>query len=311
MLNADHDSGRGINRRRLLTSALTFGGLSLGLTALPTGAQARSSRTRREGTWENVIEKSSFASRTAFDREWNLLYPWDGDRTTHNGAATMKESQISLSGGVLTLTATRLSASPGLSSHPPHAPLWWNSGAVHAKEQIVVDDQFPEYDIEGEFRADTGPGVWPAFWTTGVWPSWPPESDILEYVGEPTNLFNTWNKTATGDPREHQDGDSYVTRTTVPVADPGAEFVKYRVWMYKDGDDVGLEYYLGGDWVADHVGKGWAGVPMWLIINLQMGSYASGLSGPGDAGWADQLPGPTTDTRLQARNVWVGRTRAW
>jgi galactan endo-beta-1,3-galactanase len=301
-------SEHGINRRRLLT----IGGLSLGMAALPTGAQAASaSRTRRDAaTWENIIEKSSFTSRTAFDQEWNPLYPWDGDADTHNGAARMHADQISVSQGVLTLTATRLSEADGTSPHKPLAPLWYRSGAVHAKEQIIVNDQFPEYDIEGEFSTQTGPGIWPAFWTTGVWPAWPPESDILEYVGDSTNLFNTWNKTSSGDEHEEAGQDYFVTRERVAVADPTG-WHKYRVWMYKEGNDVMIDYYFDGVWVATHRGKDWAGIPQWLIINLQMGSYASDLSGPGDAGWADQLPGPIGDTRLRARNVWAGRTRAW
>ncbi|WP_219510108.1 glycoside hydrolase family 16 protein [Nonomuraea ceibae] len=302
---------RGIDRRRLLTVC----GLSLGLAALPTGVRAAASppdpRPRRaEATWENIIEKSSFSSWAAFDQEWNRLYPWDGDADTHNGAALMHAGQITLSEGVLTLTATRLAAAQGTSPHAPHAPLWYRSGAVHAKELILVDDQFPEYDIEGEFSAQTGPGVWPAFWTTGEWPAWPPESDILEYVGDSTNLFNTWNKTSSGDEGEESGGDHFVTRAKVPVADPAA-WHTYRVWMYKQGPDVMIDYYLDGTWVATHRGRNWAGVPQRLIINLQMGSYASGLDGPGDAGWADQLPGPTGDTLLRARNVWAGRTRAW
>ncbi|GAA3211218.1 hypothetical protein GCM10020216_015630 [Nonomuraea helvata] len=54
---------------------------------------------------------------------------------------------------------------------------------------------------------------------------------------------------------------------------------------------------------------GWAGVPQRLIINLQMGSWASGIE-PGGPGW-DEQPGPAGNTYFRARNVWVGRTRAW
>ncbi|MER5326025.1 glycoside hydrolase family 16 protein [Streptosporangium roseum] len=297
-------SEQGINRRQLLASAAAVGGLSLGLSLAPTAAHAAPSaanRARRTGaSWENIIEKSSFSSTSAFNQEWNHLYPWDGSADTHNGAARMHASQVSLAQGVLTLTATRLAASDGNSPHAPNAPLWYRSGAIHAKEQILVNDQFPEYDIEGEFRTQTGQGIWPAFWTTGTWPAWPPESDILEYVGNATNLFNTWSKNASG--------DEVVEREPVSGHDPDA-WHKYRVWMYKDGDDVMLDYYFDGVWKATHRGVGWAGVPQWLIINLQMGSWASGIE-PGGPGWNEQ-PGPSGTTSFRARNVWVGRTRAW
>ncbi|SEF93952.1 Glycosyl hydrolases family 16 [Nonomuraea solani] len=295
-----------INRRRLLTSAAAAAG---GLALAPSAAHAEALAARRAApTWENLIEKSSFGSTTAFNQSWNHLYPWDGGADTHNGAAKMHSSQISLSQGVLTLTATRLAAPDGTSPHPPNAPLWYRSGAVHAKRQILVNDQFPEYDIEGEFSTDTGLGVWPAFWTTGTWPAWPPETDILEYVGNSTNLFNTWNKTSTGETGEEPTTDGFVTRTKVPVATPG-EWHRYRVWLYKEGNDVMIDYYFD-DYVATHRGKDWAGIPQWLIINLQMGSWSSEIE-PGGAGWAEQRPGPDGDTHLRARNVWVGRTRAW
>ncbi|MEV0627486.1 glycoside hydrolase family 16 protein [Nonomuraea wenchangensis] len=291
-----------INRRRLITmgSAAAASGL-LGLSLVPAEARAASqaaTRARRAAaTWENLVEKSSFASATAFAQEWNYGYPWGN---VHNGAAKMLTSKVSLSGGVLTLTATRLAQPDGQSASPPHAPLWYQSGAVHAKEQILVNDQFPEYDIEGEFRTQTGQGIWPAFWTTGIAPNWPPESDILEYVGDSTNLFNTWTKEAgENDPAE---------RTRISGHNPDA-WHKYRLWMEKDGNDVLLDYYFDGVWQASHRGVGWAGIPQYLIMNLQMGSWASGIE-PGHALWSQQ-PGPSGNTYFRARNVWFGRTRAW
>ncbi|MEV4098786.1 family 16 glycosylhydrolase [Nonomuraea sp. NPDC049649] len=284
----------GISRRRLLGSAAAVGGLSLGLSSVPGAAHA--------ATWENIIEKSCFDSSADFARYWNYNYPWEGEPDAHNGAARMHPSQVSIDQGVLTLTADRLSAPDGRSTHEPHAPLWYRSGAIHARQQIVVDDRFPEYDIEGEFRTDTGFGVWPAFWTTGVWPVWPPETDILEYVGDSVNLFNTWY-------RDPGTGSATYERTTVEVENPG-EWHTYRVWMVKDGDDVLLDYYFGRPggkvWQATHRGIGWAGIPMWLIVNLQMGSWASGVE-EGKRGWEEQ-PGPVT-AQFQARNVWAGRTR--
>ncbi|TYB57373.1 hypothetical protein FXF51_40030 [Nonomuraea sp. PA05] len=47
------------------------------------------------------------------------------------------------------------------------------------------------------------------------------------------------------------DGFQYVTRTVKGTSEeennlPGSRFIKYRVWMYKDGDDVRLESGLPG-----------------------------------------------------------------
>ncbi|MEU9831695.1 family 16 glycosylhydrolase [Streptosporangium sp. NPDC048047] len=296
-------SEREVSRRRLLASAAGVGGLSLGLSLVPAGANAASSAgshiRRAGGSWENVIERSSFSSPSAFNRSWKHLYPWNDRVDTHNGAARMHADKVSLAQGVLTLTATRLTAPDGFSQNAPYAPLWYLSGAVHSKEPIVVDDRFPEYDIEGEFRTQTGPGIWPAFWTTGIWPVFPPESDILEYVGDSTNLFNTWSKGA--------NGEELVERERVSVRDPDA-WHRYRVRMSKQGDDVVLDYYFDGARKATHRGIGWAGAPQWLIINLQMGSWASGLE-PLGPDWSRQ-PGPSGDTYFRARNVWVRRMRA-
>jgi beta-glucanase (GH16 family) len=290
-----------INRRKLLAMGAVAAG---GALALPLGrpearaASLAGAPARRDAaTWENIIEKSSFNSTTAFSQEWEHGYPW-GD--THNGAARMLDSKVSLSGGVLTLTSTRLSQSDGRSGSEPLAPLWYHSGAVHAKESILVNDQFPEYDIEGQFRTQTGLGIWPAFWTTGIGDDWPPESDILEYVGDSTNLFNTWTKEAgTEEPADRYELSGH---------DPG-EWHTYRVWMEKQGDDVLLDYYFDGDFQASHLGVGWAGVPQRLIINLQMGGWASGI-GKDDPDF-EQQPGPSGNTTFQARNVWFGRTRNW
>ncbi|GAA1564865.1 hypothetical protein GCM10009678_54910 [Actinomadura kijaniata] len=267
-------------------------------------------------TWETVLPAASFGSYTAFHARWNYLYPW-GDQ--HNGAARMygsptDHSQVSLSGGVLTLTANRLSQPDGKSTSHPHAPLWYRSGAVHARDLIVVNDRFPAYEIRGEFQAPTARGCWPAFWLTGADQVWPPETDVLEYVGKPVNLFNTWS-----DHDGRPDTAEVVERTPVDMPalgkDPGT-WHTYRVYIQKlDATDVAVNYHLDGDFYGNpgyHRGRNWVGVPMNLIINLQMGSYASfeqdepWLNDPQQ--WAQQ-PGPTGPVSLRARNVTISRTR--
>lgn len=234
--------------------------------------------------WETVIDGSSFDSYAALESEWNYLYPWGSD---HNGSARMYGSpsdhnHVSVSDGVLTLKATRIDWDEGNSSEPPYLPIRYHSGTIHAKEHVVVDEQYPEWEVEGEFQAPSELGTWPAFWLTGA-NGWPPESDILEYKGDARNWFNTY--------------DGEWESTIIDVADPGS-WHSYRARLtMANNSDVTIDYYLDGQHVGTHTGSDFVGEPMWIILNLQM----EGSSGD---------PGPTTDTLYHARNVTVARNSA-
>jgi hypothetical protein len=235
-------------------------------------------------TFETFIDPASFGGYSSFEAAWDYLYPWGSD---HNGSARMygsstDHSQISLSGGVLTLKATRISANEGNSSSPPHLPIHYHSGAVHARNQVVITSQYPNYEVRGDFQVPAARGTWPAFWLTGV-NTWPPESDILEFKGSSVNWYNTFRSA------------SDVSSTTIPVSSPGS-WHTYRAWMTMvNTTDVDIHYYLDGVWQTMHHATGFVGKPLWLIINLQM----EGSSGS---------PGPGGDTLYHARNVYVGRT---
>ncbi|GAB2613190.1 hypothetical protein GCM10027168_52370 [Streptomyces capparidis] len=279
------EARRGRGRRTFLAGTAALAA-SAAVGASPGGAHASGRETSRAAAWETVLS-GSFGSYQAFEAAWNYLYPWGSD---HNGTARMYGSpsdhnHISLSGGVLTLKASRISWNEGNSSASPYLPIRYHSGAVHAKAQINVTSQFPEWEVKGEFQAPSAPGTWPAFWLTGV-NSWPPESDILEFKGDTRNWFNTFRTS------------SDVSTTLVNVSSPGS-WHSYRAWIAKVGErDVDIHYYLDGVWKAQHRGTGFVGKPLWLICNLQM-EGSSGSSGPGG------------DTYYRARNVYVGRNRAY
>ncbi|KAJ3128641.1 hypothetical protein HK098_003848 [Nowakowskiella sp. JEL0407] len=228
----------------------------------------------------DYVPASSLSSQQSFNQYWNNLYPWGSD---HNGAARMNAANINLSGGTLTLRADRLSQSDGQSGANPHPTIWYRSGAVHCKKQIVVTTQYPNYEIRGEFQAPSGKGTWPAFWLTAV-VGWPPEIDILEFKGSATNWFNTFRSS------------SDVSSTQVSVSNPQNTWHTYRIWMTKVSDtDVDVHYYIDGVWKVKHTGKGFVGKAFWLIMNLQM----EGSSGS---------PGPSGSTYYRGRNIYVGRS---
>jgi galactan endo-beta-1,3-galactanase len=237
-------------------------------------------------TWETVLDASSLASYTAFEAAWNYLYPWGSD---HNGSARMYASatdhnHVYLSGGELTIKATKITWNEGNSTSTPYYAIKYHSGAVNTKLRVLVNDQFPNWEVKGDFQAPSVKGSWPAFWLTGV-NSWPPESDIMEFKGNANNWQNTFRTS------------SDVSSTITAVSNP-ASWHTYRVWIQKStATDVIIHYYIDGVWKAQHTAN-FVGKPMYVIINMQM----EGSSG---------MPGPTADTYLKARNIYIGRTRAY
>lgn len=237
--------------------------------------------------WETLIDGDSFASYGNFEAKWNYNYPWGTD---HNGSARMvgsatNHNQISLSGSEMTITATRLASSPGNSTANgfTNVAIWYNSGACYAKQQVLINDQFPSYTISGDFAVPTSRGTWPAFWITGV-NSWPPESDIMEFKGSTTNWQNTY--------------DGAWENKLTNVSNAGS-YHNYKCWYNKiNSTDVECHYYIDNTWVARHVMSNSVNKPMWLIINMQMER---------DSG----SPGPNGNTLYHIKNVYMGRDRAF
>ena len=230
--------------------------------------------------FEDVIAGSLKDYKT-FEKYWNYLYPWGSD---HNGSARMygssnDYSQIYLQNNQIVLKATRIYTNEGKSKKYPNLKINYHSGAIHAKEHILINDQYPDYEIKGEFKAPQNPGTWPAFWLTGV-DSWPPEIDILEFKGNKVNWFNTFR---TKD-------DVKTCKTALSYA-----WHKYRIWMTKvSKTDVDIYFSIDDEFKAKHTGN-YVGKAFNLIMNLQMEGGAPGTP-------------PMTDTYFYGRNIYVGRT---
>lgn len=251
----------------------------------PISKAKKTSQPAAVGAWETVLDNTSFASTAAFQSKWNYLYPWGAD---HNGSARMQSSKLALSGGVLTISATPTSG-VGNSTQNPFLPIRYYSGACHAKSQVLINDQFPEWEVRVEAQVPTVRGTWPAFWLTGV-NSWPPESDILEFKGSSVNWQNTF---------DGPDWTSVNTQTILTTVSSPGSWHSYRAWITKvNSTDVDIHYYVDGAWKGVHRAPNFVGKPMWLIINMQM----EGSSGS---------PGPTSTRTYKTRNPYIGRTRAW
>jgi FlaG/FlaF family flagellin (archaellin) len=235
---------------------------------------------------EVFLDSTSFDTMESFEQHWNMLYPWGED---HNGSARMYEDMVTLEeNGVLLIKADRIYPDwEGYSTADPYLRIKYHSGAIHYNGLITVNDEYPFWEISGDFKAPVNKGTWPAFWITGA-NSWPPEVDILEFKG---NAYN-WQNTVTG---PSWDQTVWTTdKTNIP--DAPEQWHNYRMTMEKiSNTDVQVRLFVDGELKGSYA-KDFVNDPFHLIINLQM----EGASGE---------PGPE-NTEYRARNIYLSAIAA-
>lgn len=228
-------------------------------------------------SWETVVDGTSFHNRAIFRAYWGANYPWGTD---HNGSARMNATNILVANGVVTLVSSLTNVYEGTSSSSPHLTIRYNSGTFYLKQHILINSQYPLWDIRGRFKVPTQRGCWPAFWMTGA-NSWPPESDFMEFKGSDGCNQNTYN------------GRWQVKVTTVATA--SSAWHTYRVVAcLENSTNVDFHYYIDGVMESEQTSTTFVNSPCWLIVDYQM----EGSSGS---------PGPSYTTYAYATNIVVRR----
>ncbi|KAF5242266.1 hypothetical protein FANTH_8714 [Fusarium anthophilum] len=248
----------------LLSSAekMQFKNLIIALYSIGASCSALRPPIDRRATTE--IPSDSFSSLETY---WNYLYPWG---STHNGGARMDKEHVSVTDGVLTLTAEP--------RDDQEDPIHYLSGAIHAKSTFTVSAG-GGYDISAEFIAPVDRGTWPAFWLNAA-SGWPPEIDIAEWKGSGKISFNTFNTS------------DEVTALDRDYPNP-EEWHSVRAELRdENGHDVRVKFFLDGVEQTTQYGRDYIGAGLRLIVNYQ----TEGSSGS---------PGPTIPTTFQVRNVEV------
>jgi beta-glucanase (GH16 family) len=154
--------------------------------------------------------------------------------------ARMFEDCVHAEGGVLTITAKGLDWEEGKSGHDPYLPIRYHSGAIHSKNRVCVNSDWPKMEVKGEFQAPSAPGTWPAFWMVNGHGDWPPELDILEFKGDAYNWQNTF----------HKPHKCLIAKTRI---DHPEHWHSYRAWIeLKSHHNIEVHYYVDEKWIACH-----------------------------------------------------------
>ena len=260
--------------KRLVAAALIAGSL-VGVGSLPAQAEpfrgktiaATSVATQRSRNSNvaitQVISDTDLNSLGNFSAKFNDGYPWGDD---HNGSAKMVTDQRTVSNGVLTLRASRVTGQ-GNSTHDPYLPIQYFSAAAYAKDLVNVSATNPSWYISADIKTSTKKGMWPAFWLTPV-VGWPPEIDIVEFPGTSTAYQTT-----------HQISLAQAQHTKA-ITRPDTEWHNYAVYLSLSGSNVVITYYIDGKAQATDTGTGFANKGRYLILNLQTGGWAGGAEVP-------------------------------
>ena len=192
------------------------------------------------------------------------LGPFDYDDTWGCGFGDQSDfmgdlRQVSVSGGVATITAERAETPCGRE---------FASAVMSTRSTFSQAHGY----FEARLRFDAGTGLWPAFWMQPADGSWPPEIDVMEAY---PNENGSWPGTRRYMGVLHFGEDN---ETIDVVAEPdqylpgawhtyGVEWTADALAFYFDGREMGR--------IIEEVPS----TPMYLILNLAVGSWTA----PADA----------------------------
>lgn len=193
---------------------------------------------------------------------WSTCYDWATNPSagcTNNPAAEKEwylPSQVSVSDGVLNLTAQRESTT-GLSATGASQQYTCRSGMVTSKPGF----NFTYGLIQISAKLPYGPGLWPALWLAATNDQWPPELDIMEH----------WYSEPQMKVYDHTVGKKYLGGPVPTPANLSAGFHTYsllwtqdRVTWYLDG----VQVYTTTSYVPQQA--------MYFIANVADDSTATG-----------------------------------
>lgn len=210
-----------------------------------------------------LLFDDEFAGSRLDSTKWNTCYFWAtrGGCTNNPGLELewYRPSQVTVGGGLLSLTAIRTST---------HRNLPYTSGMISTGDCCgrPLHFSFLYGYMEMSAMPPPGHGMWPAFWLIPASHAWPPEIDAMEWQGQQprTNYLTLHYVGANGEPA--QSGGTYVgPNLSHGFHRFGCEWSADRITWYEDGRAV--RTYSDRRQIPS--------VPMYVIVNLAIGGWVS------------------------------------
>ena len=265
------------------------------------GAQAPAIEAAKKVTTDTggPINNKTLVFSDEFDKpvldgtKWATCYDWrlptEGGCTNHGNFEQewYTEDQVNIIDGQLMLTAEEkpmdVAVQKQIKSFRYRSGMI-NSGSGATNAPVRWAGTYGYY--EAKMKVQTGQGVWPAFWLLPIDREWPPEIDIMEFIGhKPGEILQTLHWPGEGGP---QKSDVIVSGQK----DYSADWHVYAVDWRPDG----IDWYIDGKKTRSYIGPNIPHKPMEIILNLAVGGL---------------LPGNADDTTPFPREVRVDYVRVY
>ena len=229
--------------------------LALPLASVSGSPAAASVQPVGSGSASRVLSYAEEFEGSALDRgRWGVCYHYRSQDCTNqwnNELQVYRPGNVTVSQGAAHLTARKETAT-GYLADGTAKQFGYTSGFISTQDKVAFRYGYVE------FRAKVvkGRGLWPALWMMPQSRTWPPEIDVMEYIGsQPDRVYMT-NHVAGGSP------------TTIAYVGPdmSLDWHTYAV----DWQPGSLTFYVDGV-QRGRITSGVPDEPMYLIANLAVG----------------------------------------
>lgn len=224
------------------------------------------------GQWAKVFGDDFDAPRLDTGK-WVTCYDWQeyaGQGCTNSGNDELEwytPQQVEVKNGHVVLTAIQKPVTVQLNGQTktfPYQSGMISTGRPTASENVKWSGRYGYFEAKIKFEG--GKGVWPAFWLLPDNRMWPPEIDIMEFLGDRPDeiLLNTHWVGPAGDRKEDP--------TTITGPDYTVDWHVYSVNWQPDR----IEWFIDGVLQKTVTGEMVSHEPMEIILNLAVGGRLPG-----------------------------------
>lgn len=222
---------------------------------------------------KQLVFSEEFDSNDLDQSYWSTCYDWklptETGCTNHGNFERQwyTDDQLSVENGVLHITAIKKPVDVVVNKHVKsfdYQSGMINSGSGNSSGIVNWSGVYGYY--EAKIKFDKGQGVWPAFWLLPTNRQWPPEIDIMEFVGsKPGEILQTLHWDKDGKPQKK-------TSVTRNVEDYSANWHTYSVNWQPDR----IDWFIDGNITSSYTGPNIPDEPMEIILNLAIGGTLPG-----------------------------------